>query len=573
MVIKKKRIYKKQKGGMKEIDRICICSIIINTVVITNPKGNKLDEIDRIIEELNIFINKNIKYSLFINMITNINKCIQTIQNIQDIQDIKIIIKNILEIIIESLLSNFSQNLNFFDKFLKIYIHLLFIEYLFVQDNQVFKSLFMQLLKNNIFKKNTEMFSKYYSIIKETKQDNLNELQQQLHNLFLHDYSTEYGIPVFYGGLLFDSQYNEFVCRQVGASSNKKRNFIINPVLAFAYRLFYKLIIKEPEIKQILKIINKLSKTNQSITNQSIKKLIAKINNYLIFNDLINRLFIKKLNQYAITKLIEFVIKKFTSEPETITTDETRENYLRRLMSSAQLTVDQKVRNNYYYLYSNIHVPKLGSVSTDSQFCIALNQFGEEEIIKPSTFSKCAWKYGCNLKMTPEIRDENISSMTDILNLAQILLLIVLNKGDNIFIDTSNIQDFMVNSYINLFYNRLEGRQINNRIIRSKINNFDTNKITKLVQRLSILYKYFLIQKINILSKNQYANISEINLKLEMIIIELRNFKSLFDYFKYLHDFLSEEQDNICKNDSKFIIQLKLFYFNQELDKIKRLIR
>ena len=56
------------------------------------------------------------------------------------------------------------------------------------------------------------------------------------------------------------------------------------------------------------------------------------------------------------------------------------------------------------------------------------------------------------------------------------------------------IQDFMVNSYINLFYNGLEGRQINNRIIRSKINNFDTNKITKLVQRLSILYKYFLIQ-------------------------------------------------------------------------------
>ena len=88
MVIKKKRTYKKQKGGMKEIDRImipffdiinkliCICSIIINTVVITNANGNKLDEIYRIIKELNIFINENIKYSLFIDMITKINECI-----------------------------------------------------------------------------------------------------------------------------------------------------------------------------------------------------------------------------------------------------------------------------------------------------------------------------------------------------------------------------------------------------------------------------------------------------------------------------------------------------------------
>jgi hypothetical protein len=151
MVIKKKIIYKKQKGGITAIDRImipffdiinkliCICSIIINTVVITNANGNKLDEIDRIIEELNIFINKNIKYSLFINMITNINKCIQTIQNIHNIQDIKIIIKNILEIIIESLLSNFIQNLKFIYKFLKIYIHILFIEYLFNPNNSVFK--------------------------------------------------------------------------------------------------------------------------------------------------------------------------------------------------------------------------------------------------------------------------------------------------------------------------------------------------------------------------------------------------------------------------------------------------
>ena len=73
---------------------ICICSIIINTVVITNANGNKLDEIYRIIKELNIFINENIKYSLFIDMITKINECIQ---NIQTIQNIKIIIKTVIK--------------------------------------------------------------------------------------------------------------------------------------------------------------------------------------------------------------------------------------------------------------------------------------------------------------------------------------------------------------------------------------------------------------------------------------------------------------------------------------------
>jgi len=549
MVVKKKRTYKKQKGGITAIDRIMIpffniinkliriCFIVINTVVITNANGNKLNKINRIIEELNKFINIHIKYSLFIDIITNINSCIK--EYIQKILDIKEFIKKILEIIIESLLSDFSQNLKFIDKFLKIYIHYLFIEYLFAEDNEIFKSLFMQLLKSRIF-------SKYYFIIKENKQDNLNELERRLRDLFLNDYSKEYrGIPVFYGGLLFDSQYNEFVCRQVGASSNKKRNFIINPVLAFAYSLFYKLITKNTEIKQLLDNIDKLPKINQTM-----EQLTKKINEYEKFNGLIVNIF-QKIYLY-IFSLIAFVIQYFN------TTSENSQNYLRRLIFSHQLTKEQKVRTNYDYLYSKIHVPKLTHVKADSKFCIVLNQNGAEEVVQPSTFSKCALHYGCNLKMTPIIREENISSMNDILRLAQILLLIVLTYGDNIFMDVTIQTDFAVDRYNKLFTNKLEGRQINNRNMNSIGLKLDQFQIKTLVKKLSIKYKDLLIEKI-------INNTPEIDRKLEMIRDELRKHNSL----KNLYDYLVKEKDNICKNNiSNRVNAIKQHIYGSELQKI-----
>jgi len=57
-----------------------------------------------------------------------------------------------------------------------------------------------------------------------------------------------------------------------------------------------------------------------------------------------------------------------------------------------------------------------------------------------------------------------------------------------------------------------------------------------------------------------------------MIIDELRkfNFKFKFDYFKSLHDFLSKEKDNICKNNSSNRINgFKLHKFGEELYKIR----
>jgi hypothetical protein len=560
MVIKKKRTYKKQRGGITQIDRImipffniinkliCICSIFINTVVITNANGNKLNQIDIIIENLNIFINKNIKYSLFINMITNINKFIQTIQNIQDI---KIIIKNILEIVIESLLSNFIQKLKLFDKFLKIYIHILFIEYLFNQNNVIFKGIFMELLKNPIFNNNST-YSKYYIIIKPNKEDNIAELYQKLRNLFLNDYSIEYrGIPVFYGGLLFDSQYNEYVCRQIGASSTKKRNFIINPVLAFAYSLFYKLITKNDKIKRTLEEIDRLPKINQS--SEQLKK---NIEYYETFNKLIKELF---KNLPYIFALISFVIQNFNSKREN------NSIILRRLHLRVIQTPEQTIRDGYSYLYSKVHVPKLSHVSPNSPFCIVLNEFGAEEVIQPSTFSKCAWTYGCNLKMTPVIRDENISSMHDILSLAQILFIIVLTHGDNIFMDVISQSDFLVEQYIDQFYKKLDGQRNNRNMnsIRIRLNEY---QIRTLLKTLSFKYKDLLIEKI--INESQRQNTSEIDEKLKMIRDELTKFKGL----DYLYNFLLNEKDNICKNNNSTRTNgFKLHIFGEELYKIQQL--
>jgi hypothetical protein len=411
----------------------------------------------------------------------------------------------------------------------------------------------MELLQNNIFKKNTDIFSKYYSIIKETKQDNLNELEQKLRNLFLNDYSTEYGIPVFYGGLLFDSQYNEFVCRQVGASSTKKRNFIINPVLALAYSLFYKLITKNDEIKRKLEEIDRLPKINHSS-----KQLEININVYKTFNKLIIELFRQQLPYIFL--LISFVFKNFNSKCEN------NSIILRRLHSLVMQTPEQIIRDGYSYLYSNIHVPKLFHVSPNSPFCIALNEFGAEEVIQPSTFSKCAWTYGCNLKMTPVIRDENISSMHDILRLAQILLLIVLTHGDNIFMDVNSQSDFLVEQYIELFYRKLDG-QLNNRNMNSIRIQLNKYQIRILLKILSILYKDLLIEKIK--NKLQRQNTSEIDDKLEMIRDELTKFKGL----DYLYKFLLNEQDNICKNNhSSRINGIKLHIFREKLHEIRQLI-
>jgi hypothetical protein len=426
MVIKKKRTYKKQKGGalfelFTEIDRKMIPFFdLIQKFIMNNSVANNKVNIKKLCD----YIDKKIKYSLFVKLSLYLNRIIDNINaNTHNMFSLQLFDYLLLEPIMSD---------NFIDKFLKIYIHILFIQYLFVKKNELFKNAILTLLQK-INTKNKSIPALLISL-RSSPRLYIAQLHQQLHNLFLHDYSREYDIPVFYGGLLFDSQYNEFVCRQVGASSNKKRNFIINPVFAFAYGLFYKLITKYSQIREILEEIDRLPKINHSS-----EQLTKKIDLYKRFNILILELFKEDLYIFV---LISFVIQNFNSEREN------NSIILRRLHSQpVRQTPEQITRDVYSYLYSKVHVPKLSHVKRDSPFCIALNESGAEEVIKPSTFSKCAWTYGCNLKMTPVIRDENISSMHDILSLAQILLLIVLTHGDNIFMDILNIENRQRDKY------------------------------------------------------------------------------------------------------------------------------
>jgi len=537
MVIKKKRTYKKQKGGMKEIDRIMIPFFDLIKICIMDYKNTN-------IVKLYQYIDEKMKYSLFVKLSLYLKEVIN-FRNTRVMFSLQLVKYLLVEPEIRD---------KFIDKFLKLYIHLLFIRYLFVKDNELFKNAILTLLQQS--NKNNKTIASLRTMSKHLNSSPrlyIAELEQKLRNLFLNDYSTEYGIPVFYGGLLFDSQYNEFVCRQVGALSNKKRNFIINPVLAFAYGLFYKLITDHPEIKILLDKINRSPKINQYSD-----QLINKINMYEKFNSSMVRLF--KKDYLYIFLLIAFVIQNFN------TTSKNTRNYLGRSMFSSLLT-DEQVRNYYEYLYSKIHVPKLFHVKADSQFCIVINQNGAEEIIQPSTFSKCAWKYGCNLKMTPVIRDENISSMKDILMLAQILLLIVLIYGDNIFMDVQIVSEFLVNKYIELFYKKLDGKQSNNRNMNSIRIQFNENHKQILVFMLSRKYKDLLIEKLKMISSRQ--NTSIIDKKLTMIRDEISKYNGL----KYLYNFLFEKKENICKNNnSNRTNSIKLPYFGLELQKINILL-
>lgn len=73
-------------------------------------------------------------------------------------------------------------------------------------------------------------------------------------------------------------------------------------------------------------------------------------------------------------------------------------------------------------------IPRLRHLNNTSKFCIALDRDGKEDIVQSSTLRECSVSYGCTLRMTPIIRDENIASDEHILELLLILLEIELDN-------------------------------------------------------------------------------------------------------------------------------------------------
>ena len=75
-------------------------------------------------------------------------------------------------------------------------------------------------------------------------------------------------------------------------------------------------------------------------------------------------------------------------------------------------------------------LPELIGLPEGTIFCIVKDENGDEEVIT-GDLSRCSKKgFGCSLKMTAEIRKENIAPNEDIFNLLSILLNMYLEKGE-----------------------------------------------------------------------------------------------------------------------------------------------
>jgi hypothetical protein len=152
---------------------------------------------------------------------------------------------------------------------------------------------------------------------------------------------------------------------------------------------------------------------------------------------------------------------RFICEKVGITSNEKR-NYIinpvgaliQQYLTDERLTLGQEIKNRLTELFQKIlrykfipgnkirteftGIPRLIHLNDPSKFCIALDRDGKEDIVQHSTLRMCSKLYGCALRMTPIIRDENIASNEDIPELLSILLEIKLNM------------DISPNSYIHI---------------------------------------------------------------------------------------------------------------------------
>ena len=298
--------------------------------------------------------------------------------------------------IFNSLFSNMGENKNdFISKLLKIYRHILLIDFLYNikgrSPNSVFKN-------QNIFIKSLELLKLHSRYVNEINQllklhsRSVNEINQLLRNhnnnstnkkitpliqkirrMFLEEYSRD-KIPIFYGNMIDNSKlgYNQFICKKVGASSNEKRNYIINPVGGLIYWLIM-----------------------------------------LIENNNINR------------------------SPETSEYNRRLHELLRKI-----LMIDDISRI----------FPKITYLPFETIFCIVKEENGEE-VIHGEDLSKCSRIHGCELRMTAKIRNKNIVSNEDILEFLDIFLRIyfenesiIIPPNANTNVNTNIRQNLNVNN-------------------------------------------------------------------------------------------------------------------------------
>ncbi len=230
MVVKKKRTYKKQKGGLLVLPKIPdkltryfeFVRIIINTYY--NCTETRQDHIN--LAKKGLYDNINIWYESYKSNILIKNLAEKLIQiykqpssnNIRNIvTGYNLFISNILICILFDVFSNETENI-FIKKLLKLFIQIIFVNY-------VYKGQLITIID--------ELFNRFNIDIRLLDEQYLMNL---IKRLFLEEYKGVYGIPVFYGNENYNIiQYNQFICEKVGITSKEKRNYIINPVGALVH--------------------------------------------------------------------------------------------------------------------------------------------------------------------------------------------------------------------------------------------------------------------------------------------------------------------------------------------------
>jgi len=245
MVVKKKRTYKKQKGGLlvlsdklksKIYPYFDFVKYLINRIYYSLEEQQDNISINQFISDMNLSIRESNDNILITKLYQKIMYILQyRLNNLNRIHFLKKISECVLSDVFCSTPSNISK-LTFPDILKKIFINILFIDYLKIdipsqnknELNKLFEEKIKYLLKN-LF--NIDLL------------DDKEYLISLLRKLFLEDYQRIYGIPVFYGNIVdsYNNEnrllgYNQFICEKVGISSKEKRNYIINPVGALAWK-------------------------------------------------------------------------------------------------------------------------------------------------------------------------------------------------------------------------------------------------------------------------------------------------------------------------------------------------
>ena len=353
MVVKKKRTYKKQKGGLELSEKLKnkiypyfdFVKYLINRIDFFLQNTSPQINISQFKHEMELSIrqpNDNILIQKLY------QKIIYILQNSPNNRNPIYFLEKIGECVLLDVFFSAPSNLStltFPDILKKIFINILFLNYLKLDIQSQNKNELNKLFEEKII----NLLNKLFHI---TSFDDIKYLIGLLRKLFLEEYQRIYGIPVFYGNT-FDRNYsyyklfgyNQFICEKVGVSSKDKRNYIINPVGALAYEYIDK----------------------KNYLDTPLYDLLRKILRF----DMTQHLF-----RFRLPKL----------------------EYLRQ---------------------------------TTTKFCIAINQFNNEEVYQEPTndVSKCSKLFGCSLKMTAEIRPDNIVSDEHILELLSILLEKELNNS------------------------------------------------------------------------------------------------------------------------------------------------